>query len=312
MQVVLRGGSLVEALGGDLLVGAPDFPQVVQRGEGPEADLKVPLFPQLRNGDALVVMGFGEGVFQRSSAVANPGGEHVLGAMEVAQSHIVKVRKNLRVHTVGASDAELLGFTGGGARHKLVGQQHVALGRVDCHVANGHPEGVGIGLRGFLRVKPPDMGGLEEGKQPEVDGAVFIPEGDGLDVPAEHRGEVDAAGVHQTAAEGQTLRAVVVPADDEHRKLSLGQLAEKIVKHRDGLPGGDGFVIDVPADQQGLGLLFIEDIQDLPEDQHLLRQHGHFVNPLTKMQVGQVNQFHGMLLCAGRIAPNDGMIRFGR
>ena len=102
--------------------------------------------------------------------------------------------------------------------------------------------------------------------------------------------------LQQTLAEGQPLGAVVVAADDEDGDLPRGKAAEKIVEEGHGLGGGDGLVVNVAADQHGVGLFVVDDAQDLEQDIFLVLDHGHLVDPLADVQVRQMDQFHGLYL----------------
>ena len=234
---------------------------------------------------ALVVLRFGEGVFQRRAAVADPVRAHILRAVEMAQRHIVEVLKHGGVHVVAAAHRQLFGLAGGRAGDKLVGQQHVALRGVHRHAFQRHADGVGIAFDGLVRRKAPDMGGLKEGQQPEMHRPVFVAEGDGGDVTAVDRGDVDAAGGHQPPAEGQPFGTVMVAADDQHRDLPLGQAAQKVVKQRYRLRRGHAFVVYVAGDEHGVRLFLVDDGCDLVQNVGLVLQHGHLVDPLADVQV---------------------------
>ena len=99
-------------------------------------------------------------------------------------------------------------------------------------------------------------------------------------------GDVDPSRVQQARAEGETLRAVVVAADQQHRKAARGKLHKKIVEQCDGLVGGNALVVDVACEQNGVGPLRVGEFQNLPEDIRLIVQHGNFIDPLADVQVG--------------------------
>ena len=213
----------------------------------------------------------------------------VLGAVDVAQGHIVKALKHGRVHIVAAAHGDLLGFAGGGASDELVGQQHVAAGEVRSHVPDGRPDGAGIAFDGLVGETALHMDGLHKGQQPEGDCAVLVGQRDGFNISAVNRRDMDAGTLHQPPTEGQTLRAVMVAADDQHREVPLRQTAEEIVQQGHRLCGGNGLVIDVAGDQHGVGMLAVNDSDNLGENGCLLFDHGNFINPLANVQVGQVN-----------------------
>ena len=104
---------------------------------------------------------------------------------------------------------------------------------------------------------------------------------------------MDAAALHEPSAEGDALGGVVVPADDERLYPPPGELGEEGVEELYRLSGGDGFIVDIPGDEHRPGLLGLDDPADLPEDVFLILQHGELVDPLAKMEVGQMDEFHG-------------------
>ena len=118
----------------------------------------------------------------------------------MAQRHVVERLVDARLNVFRAADAHLrvacVGHPSAGG-HELVRKRHVALGGVDgkgCHnslqgfgVAEGVGDGGGVGGLGLGRCEPgAHRSRLEEGDEPERDGAVLILEGDGVDVPVEH------------------------------------------------------------------------------------------------------------------------------
>ena len=74
---------------------------------------------------------------------------------------------------------------------------------------------------------------------------------------------MDAALLHQAAAERQTLGRVVVAADEEGLRIALRQLHEKLVEQRDRLSGRNRLVVDVARDEHAVRLLAVDDAQDL-------------------------------------------------
>ena len=98
---------------------------------------------------------------------------------------------------------------------------------------------------------------------------------------------------HQPAAEGHPFRRIVVAADEKDLQLPLGQPAEEVIQQLHRFGRGDGAVVDVAADQNGVGALLIDDQEDLGEDVSLVLQHGEFIDPLAEVQVGEMEQLHG-------------------
>ena len=251
------------------------------------------LFPQLHNGDAFVMGRLGEGILEGRPAVADSVGAHVLGAVDMAQRHIVKVRENGGIYVVRAAHGYRFRLAGCGTGDELVRKEHIACVLPQRHMLDGGGAGIRIAFDGFLREKLADMNRLQEGQQPEMYLSKGIRQGDWLEVPVVNLRNMDTAALHQAAAEGQPFRAVVVAADDQHRKAAFGQTVEKIIKKGDGLGRGNAFVIHIPGNQQGVRLHSIDDPENLGKNIFLVIQHGDFVDPLSKVQVGQVNEFHG-------------------
>ena len=294
MQVVPGvGGALVEAPEGQRFIGAPQLLHVPQGRQGHGAHAHIALLPQLHHGDGFFVPGFGEGVLQRRSAVADgfpPGG---LRVVNVPQGHVVKGGEHRRVHIVAAAHGNILRITPGGTGDELVGHQHGADVGGDGCVLYGRMQGVGIGADGGVREEPPYVGGLEEGQQEDLHRTVGVLQGKGGQRAVVYRGEVDAAAGHEAAAEGHPLRGVVVSADEEYLKMPPGQLHQEFVQQCHCLGGGDGLVVDVSGDEHAVRRLAVRNVQDFFENIALVLQHGKSVDPLAQMQVGEMDELHG-------------------
>ena len=96
------------------------------------------------------------------------------------------------------------------------------------------------------------MDGLHEGEQVDMDRAKGVLHCHRQDISVIDGRNVYAAAAHQTGAEGQALRGIVVSADSEHRQIPAvetpsSQAGEEVVKELDRLRDGDGLVIDVPG-----------------------------------------------------------------
>ena len=167
VEVIVHGGACVAAAVGQLGVAAPQLPQIVQRRQGQGGERYLPLGAQLHQRHALVLACLGEGVFQRRAAVAHRLPPHLLGAVEVPQSHVVEPRKEGGVHTVQPAHRGLLALAGGGPGHKLVGHQHAAAGGVGGAAAQHAGQRIVValgGLRRLVRVGVADEGGLQKGQ----------------------------------------------------------------------------------------------------------------------------------------------------
>lgn len=285
-------GVLVIFPEGQLRVCAPQLHHVPQGDQGQGAQGDAALLPQLNHGDGFVPAGLGEGVFEGRAAVAHRLPAHVLGVVEVSQGHVVKGVEDRHVHVVRAAHRELLRVAGEGPRDELVGHQHVALGRVHLHSADGRGEGVRVGGDLLVGEHAAHVGGLQKGEQVDADRAELVGQGEGDRFAAVDRGDVDAAALHQPSAEGHALRGVVVSADEEDLEPPFRQTHQKIVQKRHRLRGGDGFVIHVPRDQDPVRLFPVDPVQDAVQNVLLVLQHGEITDPLAQMQVGEMDQFH--------------------
>ena len=192
--------------------------------EGDRAYLQRSFFPKLHNGNGLLVSGLGEGVFQRRAAVADPLPAHVLRTVEMAQGHIVKGGEDGGVHVVRASHADLLRLAPRRPRDELVGDQHIAPGRVQGHMPDGAGHGVRKALHPLLREEAADMGGLQEWQQPEVHRAAVILQGHRRHLAVIDRSDVDPPALHEAVGKGEAFRRVVVAADQQHRQGPVRQL----------------------------------------------------------------------------------------
>ena len=217
MQVVVGGRPVIERFFCHGQVGPPDLPQVMPGHQRDRADLDLSLLCQLYKGDRLLLLCLGKRIFQRGTAVANVLPSNALGAVEMSQSHIVKAIKNGGVYMVCTAHGKLLGLAPGRAGDELVGQQKVPRPGVDLHLPDGHPQGVGVALNGLVGEAPPHMCGLEEGEQIDPHLSPGVVQNDRLDGPVIHRGDIDAAALHEPPAKGHPLGGVVVAADHQHR-----------------------------------------------------------------------------------------------
>ena len=90
VQVVVHRSAVVIAAVGQLHVAAAHFPQVVLRGKRHGGDGNFALETELHKSGAFVLVCFRKGVFQRGAAIAHGIAAHLLGAVQVAQRHVVK------------------------------------------------------------------------------------------------------------------------------------------------------------------------------------------------------------------------------
>ena len=126
---------------------------------------------------------------------------------------------------------------------------------------------------------------LDEGKHVNGHFPVFVFQEERPDLPVIDRRQMDAARVHQPRSEGDPLRRIVVAADDEHFQLSLRELHEKLVEQLHRLGGGDGFVVDIPREDDRVRRLAVDDIDNLLEDVLLIFDHGKLVDPFPQMKI---------------------------
>ena len=69
-----------------------------------------------------------------------------------------------------------------------------------------------------------------------------------------------AAVFQKSIAKSQSLRTVMVAADDENRQISLGQPTQKIVKQRHRLRRRYALIVDIPCDQHRIRLFGVNDL----------------------------------------------------
>ena len=164
MQIVVGGRARIAAAVGQLHVAAAQLPQVVLRGQRRSGKRDLSLRPQLHKRCALVLVRLREGILQRGAAVAQGIAAHLLGAVQVAEGHIVEAVKEGGIHTVQPAHRWLLALAGGGTGHELVGHQHAAAGRVGGAAAQHTAQGVAVALDGLVRVDVAHHGGFQEGQ----------------------------------------------------------------------------------------------------------------------------------------------------
>ena len=234
--------------------------------------------------------GFRKGVFQRGAAIAHGIAAHLLGAVQVAQRHVVKGIEQAGIHAVHTAHRDFLALTAGGTGHELMGHQHAAVGRVRRAVAQHAGKGIVVALHGLVRPDMPHHGGLEEGQKVHVQRAVLVGEGDGHRRTGEHRADVHPAVLQQGSAEGDAVGGVVVAADGEHRQLPLSQLGEEPVQQAHGFGRGNGLIVEVARQQHTVHGRAVQQGEDLFQNVPLVVQHGELAHPLAQMQVGKMQK----------------------
>ena len=77
----------------------------------------------------------------------------------------------------------------------------------------------------------------------------------------------------QTAGIIKPLGGVMVSRDDEHwdRRLDLRNSGQKVVKQADRLPGGNGFIVNIPRDEDRVRMDSLRIGKNLREDMLLIR-----------------------------------------
>ena len=86
-----------------------------------------------------------------------------------------------------------------------------------------------------------------------------------MGIPEDHRfhpagidgSHMDSAGVQQPGAKGQPLGGIVVAADQQGGQPPPGQLLQEVVQKGHRLHRRDGFVIEIPRQEQGIGVVRI-------------------------------------------------------
>ena len=102
---------------------------------------------------------------------------------------------------------------------------------------------------------------------------VFVLHGNRCNVSIIDWRHMDAAGIHNTRSKCNSLRRIMVSADNEYLKLSFGQLNEKVVKQLNCLRRGNRFVVDISGNDHTIRLFSINDIDDFFEYVFLIFKH---------------------------------------
>ena len=89
----------------------------------------------------------------------------------------------------------------------------------------------------------------------------------------------------------------MVAADDEDVRVQGGKLRQEKVKKLHRFGGRNRFIVNIPGDQHGVGLLFPGHPEDPGEDVFLVGDLGKSVDPLAEVQVGKVHQLHEIPPC---------------
>ena len=128
VEVVVCRRAVVGPAVGELHVTAPQLPQVVPGGERRGLEADAALFAQGDEESGFVLMGLGEGIFEGAACVADGVPPHLLGTVEVAQSHIVEALEEGDVDAVHPAHAGLFALADRRPGHELVGLLFVSLG----------------------------------------------------------------------------------------------------------------------------------------------------------------------------------------
>ena len=115
-----------------------------------------------------------------------------------------------------------------------------------------HGIGVGLDLLRFRFIKTADMRGFDERQHINVDNPVCIVQRNRRHRTVVNRRQIDSACIHQTGAESDPFRGVMISTDHKYFESQPGELYKKIVKQADGFRGRNRFVVDVSGDQNGV------------------------------------------------------------
>ena len=249
-------------------------------------------FSQMHHQRALLPARRRKGVSQRRAAVAHAPALKALRRVQMAQRHVVKGGKHLRVHVVKPADGHLLRLAASRTGHILMRQQHVARLRIDVHLRDGGSHRLRIALDVLTPERRAHMRGLHERQQVNVHRAVFVVKGHAPGLPVIYGRNIHAAPVHQTAAERDALRAVVIARDHHHGAALRAHAGQKVIQQRHGLRGRHRSIVQVARDERHVGLA--GHVKRLSQHRALLLDHGALVDALAQVQVGQMKDIHAL------------------
>ena len=192
---------------------------------------------------------------------------------------------------VDTADDGFFGFTAQSAGDELMGHQNTALSAVFSLPQYG-ADRVGIGADLLFGEEPLHLRGFDKGQQSDLQRAVFVFDGNGVEPAAVRRGDVDILAAHQAGAEGHALGGVVIAADQPYAVVLGGQREEKVIQQVHGFFRRDGLIVDIAGDEHGVDLLFRRDIGDLFQNVFLIFDHGILMDAFSQMKIGQVHEFH--------------------
>ena len=183
----------------------------------------------------------------------------------MSESNIIKRCEYGSVDVVGTTDGDLFGFGADGSGHKLMGDQNVPVCVIQRQVRERGLHGIGVGLDlfRFRFIKTADMRGFDERQHINVDNPVCIVQRNRRHRTVVNRRQIDSACIHQTGAESDPFRGVMISTDHKYFESQSGELYKKIVKQADGFRGRNRFVVDVSGDQNGVRRFRCDDRFDL-------------------------------------------------
>ena len=186
---------------------------------------------------------------------------------------------------VDTADDGFFGFTAQSAGDELMGHQNTALSAVFSLPQYG-ADRVGIGADLLFGEEPLHLRGFDKGQQGDLQRAVFVFDGNGVEPAAVRRGDVDILAAHQAGAEGHALGGVVIAADQPYAVVLGGQREEKVIQQVHGFFRRDGLIVDIAGDEHGVDFFFRRDIGDLFQNVFLIFDHGILMNAFSQMKIG--------------------------
>ena len=149
----------------------------------------------------------------------------VLRRVEMSESNIIKRCEYGSVDVVGTADGDLFGFGADGSGHKLMGDQNVPVCVIQRQMRERglHGIGVGLDLLRFRFIKTADMRGFDERQHINVDNPVCIVQRNRRHRTVVNRRQIDSACIHQTGAESDPFRGVMISTDHKYFESQSGE-----------------------------------------------------------------------------------------
>ena len=191
-------------------------PHIVRRVQRHGMHADVSLFPHFHHRDRFFLIDLGKGILHQRTGVAQGLPGAFLRLMDMSQRHVIKIGKDGCVDIVQPAQGLFFGIGNFRAGNELMADQHVPLGRIHRRMPQHRLHRVLIGFDLLVRIKLPNLHGLQKRQQTDHDLPVTVLKRHLLQAPVKGFADVHARLFQQGRKIGNALGGIMIAADDEH------------------------------------------------------------------------------------------------